>query len=224
MAKAVATAASTAPPPSLSTSAPTCEAMAFPETTSPFLVRTGCDVVPKWPDQTSVTIAARPISRRIASRAKGILERGARRREQLGAIFGDDHVVLEPNAELPANVDARFVAEGHARRQLQRVAPHEIRPFVAIHPEAMADAVGEVLVVGAESRVDDHCSRGRVDRLALDAGSCRFERRILRAPIDLEHALHTIARLAQHKRAAEIRLVSFDRAAAVDEQDRALTD
>src|SRR5687767_12698659 len=45
----------------------------------------------------------------------------ALRREQLGAGFRDQHVVLEPATELARDVDPRFVAERHSRFELQGV-------------------------------------------------------------------------------------------------------
>ena len=57
-----------------------------------------------------------------------------------------------------------------------------------------------------------------------DAGLRGRQRRSLRAALDLEDLLHLVGRLAEHERAADVRLVAFDAAAAVDQQDRALAD
>src|SRR5258706_4193470 len=70
------------------------------------------------------------------------------RREQLGAVFGDVHVVLETHAELALDVDARLVAEHHPGLQRQRFLPpenvvlHQVGPPVAVHAHAVSEAGG----------------------------------------------------------------------------------
>src|SRR5258708_545510 len=79
---------------------------------------------------------------------KRILQRRALRREQLRSVFGDVHVVFQTHTELAANINAGLVAETHIRGQQLRVAPDKIRPLVAVHADAVAQTMGEVLVIG----------------------------------------------------------------------------
>ena len=69
------------------------------------------------------------------------------------AVFGDVPVVFEADAELASDVDAGLVGEAHAGGKGRGVAADEIGPLVAVHADAVADAVGEVFVVGAEAGV-----------------------------------------------------------------------
>ena len=117
-------------------------------------------------------------------------------------------VVLEPDAELAADVDPRFVAEGHVRLQRQRLLPpehvvaHQVRPLVAVHAHAVADAVGEVLEARAVAGVDDHLARGGVDRLDGTPGRAALSVAVCACLHDVEHLLHLVGRLAEHERAA----------------------
>ena len=73
-------------------------------------------------------------------------------------------------------------------------------------------------------RGGDHVAGSAVDGLERNTRLRRFQRRILSSANDLEDALHLVGGFAQHERAAEIRLVAFNAAAAVDEEDRPLAD
>src|SRR5438309_11904209 len=79
--------------------------------------------------------------------AKRFFQTRTLRGEQLGAVFGDVHVVFQAHPKFAAEVNSRLVAEGHARLKLCLVAAHQIGPFVDVHANAMAHAMGEVLVV-----------------------------------------------------------------------------
>ncbi len=117
---------------------------------------------------------------RECRRGRARLARAARvyRRERLldgdglhpaqmaGAVLGDDHAVLGPDAELAVDVDARLVGEGHPGLELEGVALDQIGVLVAFQPDAVAEPVGEVLVAGAEARVFDDLAGGGVHRLA----------------------------------------------------------
>ena len=78
-----------------------------------------------------------------------IFQRRALRREQFRAVLRDVHVVFEPHAELAANINSRLVAESHVGLQLGCVTAHQVRPLVAVHAHAVAEAVREVLVARA---------------------------------------------------------------------------
>ena len=104
------------------------------------------------------------------------------------------------------------------------VAADEVGPFVAVHADAVADAVGEVLVVGAEAGVGDDLAGGGVDGLAQDAGAGGGEGGGLGLVDDVEDAALLIvdrlfARLAIDEGAGDVGLVAFDGAAVVDEDD-----
>src|SRR5271170_6713717 len=102
---------------------------------------------------------------------EGVFEAGALRGEHLAAVFGDVPIVFEADAELAGDVDAGFVGETHARGERGGVAADEVGPLVAVHADAVADAVSEVFVVGAVAGGGDDVARGGVDSLALDAGT-----------------------------------------------------
>ena len=69
----------------------------------------------------------------------------------------------------------------------QRVPLHQVGPLVAVHAQAVAHPVREVLVAGAVAGVLDDRARGGVDGLARHAGPRGLQRRRLRAPDDVEH-------------------------------------
>src|SRR5262245_25250333 len=79
----------------------------------------------------------------------------------------------------------------------------------------------EELVIGAKAGVDDDLACRGIDGLTFNAGPGGRQRRVLRAAFDLEYVLHLVGRLAEHERAADVRLVPFDDAAAVDQENRA---
>ena len=86
------------------------------------------------------------------------------------AVLRDEDDVLVAHAHLAGDVDPRLVAEAHARPELGRVALHQVRPLVAVHADAVAHAVREVLVPGPEAALLDHAPSGRVHRLASTPG------------------------------------------------------
>src|SRR5689334_23685399 len=98
--------------------------------------------------------------------AERLLQGRAGRGEQLGAFLGDVHAILQAHPELATLVHPRLVAETHARRQLALVAAHQVRPFMAVHADAVAQAMREVAVVGTEARVGDDLARGAIHRFA----------------------------------------------------------
>ena len=81
-----------------------------------------------------------------------VFETGTLRGEHFAAVFGDVPVVFEADAEFAGDVDAGFVGEAHAGGEGCGVAADEIGPLVAVHADAVADTMGEVLVVGTVSR------------------------------------------------------------------------
>ncbi len=93
------------------------------------------------------------------------------RGKHLPAGFDDVPVVFETDAELAREIDAGFVGEAHAGCEGRGVAANEIGPLVAVHADAVTDAVGEVFVVGAVACGGDDRARGSVDGLTLDAGA-----------------------------------------------------
>src|SRR6202011_569481 len=99
-----------------------------------------------------------------------MFEAWALRGEHLAAVCGDVPVVFEADAELAGDVDAGFVGEAHAGGERCGVAADEVGPLVAVHADAVAQAVGEVFVVGTVAGGGDDVAGGGVDSLALDAG------------------------------------------------------
>src|SRR5437868_11528892 len=91
---------------------------------------------------------------------KRLFQRGTLRREQLRPVLQNVHIVFQADAELATNIDPRLIAEGHIGSKWQSISAHQIRPFMAIHPHAMTQPVGELLIVGTEARVADDLARG----------------------------------------------------------------
>src|SRR5215468_3401821 len=115
------------------------------------------------PDDGDVGDDAR--CRRCLGLPKWIFYAPALRREQLRTVLCDVHIVFEPYAEFSADVDARLVAETHVGFQAESISTHQVGPFMAVHADAMAQAMGEVLVIWPIARVGDHLARGSVNGL-----------------------------------------------------------
>ena len=84
------------------------------------------------------------------------------------ALVGDDDQVLDPDAELARQVDARLDRHHFPRRQGVLGALREARPLVDLEPDPVAEAVAEAVAVAGGL---DQLAGGGVDRLALDAGA-----------------------------------------------------
>src|SRR5205085_8459242 len=84
---------------------------------------------------------------------KRLFQTRALRGEQLGAIVGDVHVIFQAYAKFSAQVDSRLVAEAHARLEQSLVATHQVGPLVAVHADAVAQPVGEMLIIAAVARI-----------------------------------------------------------------------
>ncbi len=157
-----------------------------------------------------------------------MFERRALRGEHLAAGFGDVPVVFEADAELAGNVDAGFVGEAHAGGEGCGVAANEVGPLVAVHADAVADAVGEVFVVGAVACGGDNCAGGGVDGLTLDAGAGCCEGCGLGFEDDVEDLALLVefgdGGVAEDEGAGDVGLIAFDEAAVVDEDDLAFAD
>src|SRR2546425_4379935 len=110
---------------------------------------------------------------------KGRREAGSE--ELCGAVGGDDHVVFAADAVVAGNVDAWLVGKGHARLEDGLAAADEIRMLVAVEANAVAKAVGERFVVGAEACASDDGARGIVHGAGEALGPRSVERGILRA-------------------------------------------
>jgi len=106
-------------------------------------------------------------------------------RKQLRAVFRDDHDIFEPHTEFAGDVNSRLIAEGHSRFELRLIAAHQIRLLVAIHADAVTDAMREIFIAGAEACIDDHLARRCVHIFASRAGPRCLERRRLRPVFDV---------------------------------------
>ena len=138
-----------------------------------------------------------------------------------GAVVGHVDAVLEADAELAVDGDHRLVAEAHARRQRRLVAAHEVGPLVAVEADAVAGAVGQSrhLVVGTEAGVGDHLARRGVDGFARRARSSPRQTPPPAPASRGSRCRSAVRRLAEHRRARDVRLVAVDLAAAVHLDD-----
>lgn len=142
--------------------------------------------------------------------------------EHVASGGGDDPVVFEADAELADDIDAGFVGEGHAGFERSVVAAYEVRPLVAVHADAVAEAVSEVLIVGTVAGVGDHFAGGIINSVAGLTGFACSERSGLGFVNDVEDLLLFVGRLAKDEGARDVGLVAFDGAAVVEEDDLSL--
>ena len=149
------------------------------------------------------------------------------RGEEDAALVGEVPVVFEADAERiliadgAGQVDAGFVGEAHAGLEQCGVAADEVGPLVAIHADAVAEAMGEDAVAGAEAGGGDDLAGGGVDGLGLDAGAGGGEGGGLGAVDDVEDVALALGGLAVDEAAGDVGLVALDGAAVVDEDDLA---
>src|SRR5215831_15786850 len=117
------------------------------------------------------------------------VDRLALPREEHRALLGDVKTILEADPELAVDRDRRLVAETHPGLEPRGVAPHEVRPLVAVEADAVAGAVREArqFVAWAEAGLGDQTACRGVDRLARRSRLRGFERRTLSALLDLPH-------------------------------------
>ena len=147
--------------------------------------------------------------------------------EEFGAVFGDVHVVFEADAErfgVVGEIDAGLVGEGHVGGEGLGVAADEVVPLVHVHADAVADAVGEVFVVGAEAGGGDDVACGGVYGLHLRAGTGGGEGCGLGLVDDVEYALLAVGGLAVDEASGHVGLIALDEAAVVDEDDLTFAD
>ena len=118
--------------------------------------------------------------------------------------------------------------KAHAGGDEVGVAADEVGPLVHVHADAVADAVGEVFVVGAEAGVGDDVAGGGVDGLASGR---RGGRRRVRRPGPGGRCRRPCAvcrvcavAFAVDEGAGDVGLVAVDGAAVVDEDDLVFAD
>src|SRR3954468_11472050 len=80
------------------------------------------------------------------------------RRDDLAALLGDDHEVLDPHADRARHVDARLDGHDVAGGERGLALLGEPRPLVDLQPDPVAEAVAEVL--GVAGGVDDRARDG----------------------------------------------------------------
>src|SRR5258708_27778273 len=161
-----------------------------------------------------------PASSRVGGSSNPRRLLGAARplREVLDPLLGDGHDILVPDPHLPREVYPRLVGEAHPRPELGGVAADEVGPLVAVHADAVAKAMGEALVGGAEAAVRDDLAGGRVHRLAFHARPGGPEGRLLGLADELpDLALARGGGGAQDAGAGDVALVPEEAPPAVDQ-------
>src|SRR5438270_1663159 len=159
-------------------------------------------------------------------RSDRLFQRLRERREGLRPRLGHVPAILEADAELAGDIEPRLVGEAHAGLERRAVASHEVGRLVHVHPDAVAGAMREPrqAVVLAPALLLVEGADGLVDRTDRRADLRRLQRELL-------SALHRVPELALARRgrtgdpaAGDVGLVAVDRAAGVDEDDRAVVD
>src|SRR5579863_3660842 len=163
--------------------------------------------------------------KRAESLPKRVFEGRTGRGEKFGTGLLYVQIVLEADPELTADINTRFVAEDHSGLQCRLLRPpvhvafYQVAPFVHLHAEPVADPVSEVLESRTVTAIYDDPPSGCVDNLIRYARFCRFERRLLRAPHNLEDPEHLVRRFAQDKRPGDVGSVALDSASIVEHDD-----
>src|SRR5207247_1148279 len=109
----------------------------------------------------------------------------ADRREHVRPVGGHHHEVLDPHAEAPGDVHARLDGDDGAGLERRLVALGQARLLVDLQPDAVAEAVAELVAVAG--LVDDR-PRHRVDLPPGAPGAHGVQARLLGAldePVDL---------------------------------------
>ena len=101
---------------------------------------------------------------------------------------------------------------------------HEVRPLVHVHADAVAEAMGEVLVAGTESAIDDDFAGRCVDVCRGHAGARGLNGRGLGAVDEIEDALHLVRRFSNNKRARDVGGIALDGTAVVEHEDAAIAE
>src|SRR6266478_4912019 len=169
-------------------------------------------MTPRWGPGSRTTTSHGP---------ERIFQRRTLRREQLGAAFGNVHVIFKTHAEFARHVDSRLVAESHVACEQCGVAAHQVGPFVDVHSDSVSQAVSEEFVVWPIARVTDHLPRRRIHRLTFHAGSGRLQRGSLSTMHDLKNFLHLVRRLAEDECAGDIGLIALDGATIIQHDEPA---
>src|SRR5437879_12569275 len=117
--------------------------------------------------------------------SKGLIDGRALFGKHARAVFGDVEAVFQANAKLAVDDDGGLTAEAHAGFDPGLVALHEVGPFVAVQPDAVAGAMRQAgrLIARSDAGVGDHFAGGSVDALASGAWFGRGQGGILRAAL-----------------------------------------
>ena len=94
------------------------------------------------------------------------------------ALGGDNHVVFAAQAEFTRNINSRLIRKGHARLENGLAASNQIGVLVAVEANAVAQAVGEELVVGAIAGAGDDRAGCIVHGAREASGASRVERSV----------------------------------------------
>src|SRR4030042_1611179 len=129
---------------------------------------------------------------------EGLVDRhGFQTAEGAAAVLCDDHAVLDADSEFSIDVDPRLVAEGHSRLELQRVPADEGRIFVSLQADAVAEGVGEILIIRTEAGILDNPAGRPVHGFACCSRFDCLEGRGLGFPNDFPDLALLVGRLAE---------------------------
>src|SRR5215217_7716661 len=218
-----------------STTAPLSRLLSFVRTNAPPLPGLTCwnSTIRQTPPSSSMCMPfLNWLVLTISATARGERSRGLRdvdqvlreRGQDLGAVVRHDHEVLDPDAALPREVDARLHADDVSR--LQRVLA--LRSQHGRLVDHQAHAVAEPMAERARELAGvDPVPRHTVDIAAVRARVDGLERRELRLEADRVRIAERRGERTRRERARAVRAVAVDRAARIDDDrlaglDRAL--
>ena len=146
--------------------------------------------------------------------------------KSFGPLLRQVPAILHADAELAGNVDPGLVGETHAGLERRAIGAHEVRRLVPVHANAVAGAVGgpgQSIVLGpAEALVV--LANGDVDVADRDTDLGGLERDLLAALHGVPDLAVALAGRTENPGAGNVRRITVELAAGIDEYHRALAD
>ena len=128
-------------------------------------------------------------------------------------------------ASLRARIDAdpALAADFDAFSEIHAFTSPAPVPGSSVTGDTVSEAMGEEFEAGTISCVHDDTASRRIDPFECDTGPRSRQCCMLGTAHDVEDSSHGVSWLAEHERASQVRLISFDATPVVHHDDGALT-